>query len=448
MIRTVGSGLLLAAIAALIGCQHPEDYRWSGRAEYVVGSEVREELARALQDTHTDYREPQVAVYSIAAPPKDPAPPSIKDLSGHGQAALIQAMTRPGIGDKIVQKVFSAPNSVGVTSSLTPKSEPNRFERILVATVTKGLDNRPGDRLMWTWTLIKPVNFSFAGYTILATDTGTLDIEHIEHVTSTSLQGTVSGTIPAGGATVNPSVTGSVSNQATSSAEINQQFVKASVDIEPSFLRIYRESERNLDVAGNTLMSLAVVTDPDKYRDPSVETLVLRASNPVLSKNGRPLAPAAASLDVVLLKSPPHCPLRAKVRLVYQLRRITANERSYIEGKQRVSIEQHATPWNDAEIVSADEVQPPLWEIRGGRIPVEGTTPNREILPLAFPDYEAARDMAMWMMATRAGRIGKSGLILTLGGEPMPSPYPRLIASRLGDETNCSGTAYRRAPPS
>lgn len=455
MNRWVRWSLVLSALGAINGCQHPEDNRWSGRAEYVIGDEVKEALAEGRAAMHTDWGEPQVAVYAFATPAKAAAaaPSSIKDLSDHGQAALVQAMARPGTAGNLLQKVMTGSNAgTGSASGATPTTEPNRFDRTLVATVTKGLSARPGDRLMWTWLLVKPINFRFTGYTVLATETGTLDIEHIEHVTSTSLQGTLSATVPAGAATVNPSVTGSVTNQGTSSAEINQQYVKSGVDIVPGFLRIYRESERNLDVAGNTLISLSVVTDSDKYHDPATPVLVLRASNPSLSKNGRPLPPSEASLDIELVKSPPHCPLLAQVRLVYQLRRITGNERSYLEGAQRVSIEQHATPWTRAtEIVSADDVQPALWQIFDNRrIPVEVRTRNREVLPLALSDYETARDVANWMTVTRAAAIGKPGLTLTLGGDPMPGPYPRLAAERVTDPPNqpeiCAGTVYPISP--
>lgn len=53
-------------------------------------------------------------------------------------------------------------------------------------------------------------------------------------------------------------------NQYTTSADINQQYEKNSVDILPNFLRIYRENEHNLDVAGNTSISLSLLADPDR----------------------------------------------------------------------------------------------------------------------------------------------------------------------------------------
>jgi hypothetical protein len=146
------------------------------------------------------------------------------------------------------------------------------------------------------------------------------------------------------------------------------------------------------------------------------------------------LSPADASLDVELIQSPLHCPLKAQVRLIYQMRKITGNERSYVEGEQRVSIEQHATAWRDAEIVRADETSPALFGIfdaTGTGIQATTATINR---PLGFDDYETAQAMANWMTTQHAASIGKKGLRLTLGGSPIRFPYPLLHAERIEAE--------------
>ena len=50
------------------------------------------------------------------------------------------------------------------------------FNRTLVATVTKGMNANPGDRLVWTWVDIRPNNFLFEGYTVVATENETLTV--------------------------------------------------------------------------------------------------------------------------------------------------------------------------------------------------------------------------------------------------------------------------------
>jgi hypothetical protein len=375
------------------------------------------------------------------SPPKDPAPSlTIKDYSDRGQETLIDRLTRRGAKPDEIRAALAKPitsrSANASDPSITPKQELYRFDRNLVATVTKGLAAKPGERLMWTWILIKPVNFEFTGYTVVATDNQSLNVEHIQHQTTTQVQGQVSATVP-GPAKVSPSLTGSVTNEYTTSADIAQEYEKLGVDILPRFLRIYRESERNLDVAGNTLISMSILADPSFVVNSKVNptTRIIRATNLKVTKDGTALPPKDASFDVEIIKSPLHCPLRAQVRLIYQIRKINANERSYVEGEQRVRIEQHASDWGSVDVVSADDVVPGSFGIFDTeRIAIHVTTPNGERLPLAFVDYETARAMANWMNVQHVSSIGKTGLQLTLGGSPMPKPYPLVHAERIGDE--------------
>jgi len=426
-------GFLLATAYNLGGCQHPEDLRWSGTPKYLH----LVDLNKVISDTDLhgkDWLKPSVTVYSHASPPKTTSNLTVKDLSDHGQAAFIQALAESGSKSDDIRAILAKPSASSSTLTLTPKKVENHFDRTLVATVTKGLDAEPGDRLMWTWILIRPDNFKFASYTVLATNNETLNIEHVQNQTSTSIQGQASATLPS---PAKPSVgiTASYGNQYTTSADINQQYVKNSVDIFPNFLRIYRESERNLDVAGNTLINLTVLADPKD------ESRVLLASNPVLSKNGKPLTPSAAKVDYELLVIPPPDDLTAHVSLVYQFRKITCGSESYVEGKQSVRIEQNATPWEPVKIVLADEVRPRKWKIGACQgkqstnpTPIEAITPNAEQVDLVFDDYETARNMARWMKATQAHSIGKNGQLLKF--ELNNNTYSSLIA--FPEDMHCS----------
>jgi hypothetical protein len=442
-LRMSSSNKILSAwliVACLLGCQHPENDRWSS-AEFLTGPEVVSAIDEAGRATGVDWNQPQVIVYGYPTPPKDPTPSlTIKDFSDHGQEALIDRLTQKGAKPDEIRAALAKPITSGSASagdpSVTPKRELYRFDRNLVATVTKGLAAKPGERLMWTWILIRPVNFEFTGYTVVATDNQSLNVEHIQHQTTTQVQGQVSGTIPGPG-TVSPSLSGGVTNQYTTSADIAQQYEKLGVDILPRFLRIYRESERNLDVAGNTLISISALSDPSFVVNPKISptTRIIRATNLKVTKGGTALSPKDASLDVELLKSPLHCPLRAQVRLVYQIRRINSHDKNYVEGEQDVSIEQHASEWRYVDVVSADDVVPASFGIFDpNRIGIYLTTPNGERLPLAFADYESAGAMANWMNTQHASVIGKTSLQLTLGGSPMSKPYPLLHAERIGDE--------------
>lgn len=433
------AGILLAS--SIFGCQHPENYRWAGSAQFVTEPNVDQAIYEAKLATGVDWNQPNITVYAFPTPPlppKDPGSLTIKDLSDRGQATFIDRLTRKGakpdeIRAALAKPITTAPGSTADSNILT-KKELYRFDRTLVATVTKGLAEKPGDRLIWTWILIKPKNFEFTGYTIVATDNETLNIEHIQNQTTTQIQGQVGATVP-GPAKISPSVTGSISNQYATAADIFQQYEKLGADIFPRFLRVYRESERNQDVTGNTLISVSMLADPKFLFLPVKPDSVIVGSNLTITKDGVLLSPKKASLDVELIKDPPHCPLQAQVRLIYEIRRITSNERSYVEGEQKVSIEQHATPWHIVELVSADDVVPAEFGIfDANRIGIFAKVPTGENLPLAFADYDTARAMANWMNAQHASRIGTKGIQLTLGGTPIRNPYPLLHAEVIGDE--------------
>lgn len=448
MNRVIQTGLLLVITLSLSGCPHPENQRWADTPNYVVDGKVAEVLKDVKTATEIDWSKPQVNVYSHASPPKDEPNLSIKDISDRGQAAFIEAMTRPNIKPDDFRSILAKPFASDSQISLTPKKIHNVFNRTLVATVTKGLDAKPGDRLMWTSILIKPNNFSFGGYTVFATDNQVINIEHVQDQTTNSIQGQVSATLPSP-AQPNVGITTKYENQYTTSADINEQYTKNSVDILPNYLRIYRESERNLDVAGNTLIDLSAIIDPKKWHKTAngatpIESRVLLASNPDLRKNGKLLAPKDANIDLTLVLSSPHCPLTAQVSMIYQMREIISHRDSYQEGEQEVEIKKNATPWKNVEIVSADEVHPSTWEIISDKdkIPIMAQTANGETLKLAFSDFETAFEVAEWMKKRRARSIGKNDDVkFLLGGFPISTPYPNLIAIKTvtHDEDVCSG---------
>lgn len=428
-------GITLAA--ALFGCQHPENYRWSGSAQFVTGPEVSEAIAEADAITGSDWNRPNLMVYSYPTPPKD-APPAltVKDFSDRGQATLIDRLTRKGAKPDDIRAAVAKPIKTAPSGTsdpiITGKKELYQFDRTLVATVTKGTTERPGDRLIWTWVLVKPINFVFTGYTVVATNNQTLNIENVQNQTTAQVQGQLSANVP-GSATLNPSVSGSLSNQYTTSATINQQYEQLGVDILPTFLRVYQESERNQDVAGNTIIKVSALADPTLLVAPVGSTGILEGSNLKITKAGKPLAPKAASLDMELIKTPLNCPLRAKARLIYEIRRIVGNERSYVEGEQKVAIEQHATPWREFDVVRLEDVAPAAFGISNQNgINIFAKTQGGIRLPLAFSDYETARAMALWMNDEHATSIGK-GIQLSLGGSPLGSPYPLLHAELIRD---------------
>lgn len=418
MSRRLRSGLALAALMALGGCEHAENYRW--RSEQGPPN-----LAAITPPEHSTFSwgGPTIAVYSYANPPPAKPDPAIASLTDRGQAALLEAINNPGKGGDKLPDLLSKPLKPEPPTIEGAATLDAKFDRTVVATITKGIDAQIGDRLVWTWIDIQPVNFNFTGYTVVATDNETLNIESISNQTTASLQGVLGRTssrtsdakvTPPSGATTpslatdlaqvlgtSASLTGNLSNQYTTSATINQQYVKLSADIKPTELRIYRESERNMDVAGNTLISLSLQMDPSRWA--AYQVIVHRVTKLALTDKGTFLDPDKITFSAPLEKAPPPCALKARVVLLYQLRRPTKNARSYVEGAQAADYINGRTPAagkvEAVELVPPESVRPPSWRVYGykGQLPLSAIDLFNQKLPLDFSSYEQARDFAIWL---------------------------------------------------
>jgi len=456
ILRSLGLSLFLSTT---LGCEHWEDYRWSGGDPIVkplTNQQIRElpplakNWAPAVDGDDIDWQEPSVQVYSFPTPNPSQPPLAIKDLSDRGQAALISALLKPGAKLDTLRAAVATPLSEEPGGIASVQES---YSRTLVASVTKGVDALPGDRLMWTWILVKPRNFRFRGYSIVATDNQVLNIEHVQTDTTGSLQAqagkqlALGQTVSSGSSTNTTTLTdtlgltGSLSQQRTASADVNQQYMKLGADIWPHFLRIYRESERNLDVGGNTLVSLTV--QADGWKSPAVEHVTARASKLKLTKSGTMSAPKAALFQLTIEKEPPHCALVADVRLLYQIRTIQSHRNTYLEGKQNVGIRQNATPWHAVTIVPANEVRPPSWEVVNDQgFPIEASDVYRHRLPLDFSSFEDARLFAEWVQANGSWLaahphlpIGKTGVLLSMEGHALTRAQMKsLVAARVQEE--------------
>lgn len=468
--------LLIASVLLLTSCDHSENYRWS-----TLNAKWPNAAAKP-DNSKFGWRKPSVNVYSYATPSLPAATLSVKDLSDRGQASYIDALAKAKGDSKQLGTTLSKPigdDSDAVTAPVIAED----FNRTLVATVSEGLEAAPADRLVWTWIDIRPINFSFTGYTIAATDNETLNIESIQNQTTASLQGqfgtTTSNTNAASNSTApatgtagttvgdvltkvfgtSSGVTGNLSNQYTTSATINQQYEKLHVDIIPEELRIYRGSERNLDVTGNTIISLTAHVDPRNWNQPNStksaqERIVQRVSKlTLLTKKGSWLPPGSVDISSSVEKSPPHCDLVADVTMIYLLRKVEPEDaRSYIEGEQKASYVQQKVDIGLKTIVPADDVQKPSWRIvvpfSANKIdyPVS-LSDSSERHPVVFSSYEQARSFAIWLNAkakpkAKRTAIGKSGYYLTVDeSHSMPAsgykaelmPEPDDLASQCRD---------------
>jgi hypothetical protein len=361
----------------------------------------------------TKWNAPHLSVYSVAPVPR--TLPTLRDLGDRGQEEAIRFLEN----DKAWIDLQDALNYSATSDS--GEKDPFRFDRILVATVAKGLDWNPGDRMIWTRVFVQPINFEFAGYTVAATDNETVRIASLEATSSRKFSADLSATIPgmeAPKATVGADAERSVKT----TAEINAQYEKLGIDITPSFLRIIRESESGGDSVGNTTVALTAVTDAQRiwkqfpadncdsaeaptvpikvsvrdkcHRGPLVQTENQNVSDSKDSKekdedvvllvtgfhaddepaplggNHEPTdefnkGKAKSAIDVLPQVPVPHCPLLARVWMLYEERKVDGDTNNfYDESQQDVELIRGGEDKADVEVASADEVSPAVWSLK------------------------------------------------------------------------------------
>ena len=324
-----------------------------------------------LPKPHHDWNQPHVAVYSVAATPHPL--PTLRDLGDRGQARAIDFLEKnAALEGKSWTELRDALSDSGAAAP--GERDPYRFDRLLVSTVAKGASWEPGDRMMWTRVFVQPINFSFAGYTVAATDNETVKVTSIESTNSRKFSADIGLTIP-GMEGPKASVGPSGEHTVKMSSDITAQYEKLGIDIMPQFLRIIRESETGGDALGNTTVSLSVVTDAltiqkrfprDKsHRKPIGDDIVLLVTGTHLDGDVVPPDDNKQPPITVLPEVPvPHCALRARVWMLYEERRVDDGRGSYDESRQAVTLVHEAEDKEDLDIMSADEVSPAVWSLQ------------------------------------------------------------------------------------
>lgn len=403
MIRVSAAALALALLTS--GCTHPEDRRWTRVSS--ASSAPADEA-------------PSVSVYAFS-PPKAGGKTGIKDFSDKGQAALIAAIANSPAQAGALRKALATPLEADEnTSGAVDRS---RLSRTVVISVRKGIASQPGDRLMRTVITIKPrkpadetgAPFEFASYSVVATDTKVQNIAQLETTTNTKLTASVAPEIKGFG---DNSIGAEVGQSRKSTADVVQQYENLGVDILPDRIIITRESERGLDVVGNTLIALTLAASADSER---THTAFL-AGAMKLYENGKILPEATASLEVKPLSFFARCDLTVDVTLHYQLRRVTKGREFYTEGKQEAEIVSATGPTTTQTLVRAADAQGALYQIRaadGSAVLV--TLPGVGQRRLVFDSFDEAKRMASWLGASQRASVGSAGVGVTLGSGPLPA---------------------------
>jgi len=130
---------------------HMED-----RGQWLTGAR---EPGSPVKEPGSDYSLPRVSVYSVPSVQATHPRPTLLGLGDRAQVRAIDAIERAAGSEArpwdALRKTLSDDAEPG-------EKDPFLFDRVLVSTVVRGVKWPPGDRMMWTRILVKPVNFKFA----------------------------------------------------------------------------------------------------------------------------------------------------------------------------------------------------------------------------------------------------------------------------------------------
>jgi hypothetical protein len=260
--------------------------------------------------------------------------------------------------------------------------------------------------------------FEFAGYKIPATDTKLQAIAHVENKTDTSVSAkltpTLSGKI-AGSAEANTSI----DDSKTGTADIGQQYNNLNIDVTPHRLRVVRESERGLDLEGNTIITPISVKLPPKSLGGFV---MLATPKDSFFEKQKPKPRKSIALAPKYLNLPLFGVLQVNVRLVYTLRLPTAGTRKYyVEGSQDVDTLSDVVTKTPQQLVDISDVLPDLYQIqsRSSNATLMLSTHGHQS-ELVFSDYITAVEFASWVTAVGEGSVGQDGYQVTTSGRAKP----------------------------
>jgi len=430
------------------------------------------QIRQAIEPKPVDLQQAHVSVYSFPAVKAPPA--TLRDLADSGQAHAIDFLAKNTKQEphtwRDLQEALTNANSAAAA-----EKDPFKFERVVVSTVTRGAAWEPGDRMVWARIFVRPINFEFGDYAVVATQNATDKIASVEASRSRKISADLSLAIPG--------IEGSKADFAPSdertvktTKDISSQYEKLGIDITPGHLRIIRESDAGDDVLGNVLVPLSMVTDPATIMKtfPEDTRPESKSENLVLLVTGTHLSDGAEDLDVkheggatitVRPQTPlPHCPLLARVWMLYELRNITKHREFVDEGQQDVTLLRKANDQKDVEIVPADDVSPAIWHIR--LIPQAKNTPpctadtgtadessgqaalmlqghadeNSPLRDIVFSDYGQASAFAHWVRYKYECKTKISGLMLNY------PPGASLVAVKMTDnECDQKGKTARTA---
>jgi hypothetical protein len=438
MMRIVKSGATVLAMmvtaTVLSACiDRTDTHRWST---------VRQEDG--------DNTEVDAVVYAAPVHAEAEQPPNMRQLSDRGQAEYINAVARRANSSDALREALAAPlvspNSEAAANIGRPVSD--RLQRDLVITLSRPGDYQPGDRIMRAVLHVRPINFLFAGYTIVKTDRSAFDVANVQR--NSSVAGTLTVTPGPAAAFPTPisgSATVNTQQSLATTATLRENPELLTPDIRPTCLRIVREGSHNVDLTGNTLVRLTVqsAATPTVNRDAAgrivggidycgltnrdadglgrenmvqgsdlQQFFVIR--NALQFNNMRPVPPSHGAVGGLELY--PTRPLEANVTLEYWLRRIIGGASSYDEGDQNVALV-HGRRITRQVILGIDDIAVSLYGLiryAPGQCTWFDFETNYGRAALIFTDYVVAQAFASWLTRDHPAAFAGLRLNANAGG--------------------------------
>jgi hypothetical protein len=350
------------------------------------------------------YRDPVVHLSSTAQGSKTGAGASWAPDGALGKAELRLELQNPGVDAiKALKKALGADPDKFASDRTVAK-------RTIVVTVAPG-DYRPADRFVNFRLRIEPSNFEFSGYAGTETEYTTVDIENFSLTKANTL-----GLDINGGGSGNTTGKAGASHQATlaETGLVSSRFENVTSNLDGNTLDIYREAERGINLSGNTLINIGVTARAENAANDIDVDMV--ATGIEISKDGKPLAPDAASVQIDNLTYLKPKDLKANLTFEYVMRRVLTKSNEYAEHNQTVAYEQGVCTRTNVVVVPARDLAVPRWSIFALKdnqatyeVNFESEFGNRA---LAFVDYADAVRFSVWMMKQKAGKVASGRLSL------------------------------------
>lgn len=341
---------------------------------------------------------------TACAPPKAPLdnrwlegclPPTIQDSKDAGnpdipQLSITATHTDSDAGEK----------TLNTTS----------FNRTLVITVSKKGTYHPGERIVRSRIIITPKKFKFSNYTIAATEYSTVDIDNITTKQTIGYGADLSPTLPFGSTKLSATYSNSIEDM----AKISQRVEQLTVSIDKGSLIVYRESERGIDLTGNTLIRISLQPedpDSDKFVDKQVIVNYLN----IKDAKGLLLSEKQASIGFITATiTKPKDDFSIDASMEYIIRRITSGASTYTESDDEIQWVVSPVPPLEHEflLIAKREMEVPRWVI---------VTPEEQTLmietlsgtqQIRFTNFGTAQEFVGWLKINKASKVGSLPLLV------------------------------------